>query len=80
MDTSLFDELENFGKEQGKKEEGEKKQNVQVSQSNQQPSAMDKLLRDASEYDKESVKKASSRQSMGSKNKDTDFNEDLLEG
>ena len=63
MDTSLFDELENFGKEQGKKEGGQKKQNVQVSQSSQ-PSAMDRLLRDASEYDKESVKKgASSRQS-----------------
>jgi len=39
---------------------------------------MDKLLREASEYDKESVKKgASSRQS---KDKDGDFNEDLLDG
>lgn len=39
---------------------------------------MDKLLREASEYDKESVKKGAS--SRYSRDKDGDFNEDLLEG
>ncbi len=47
MDTDLFDELENFGKPQQKKEDPKAGQPVYAKQS-----AMDRLLREASEYDR----------------------------
>ena len=71
METNLFDELENFGKADAPKEQ----QQTSVSKKTSQPIAMDKLLKEASEYDKQSVKEASSKRS-----KDIgDFNEGMLE-
>jgi hypothetical protein len=67
----LFDELENFGKEKPKMDTGGKANVGPVNSS-----AMDKLLKEASEYDKKSVKELSSNKS-GDKG---DFNEDLLDG
>ena len=56
MDTDLFDELENFGKPTPKKPDPTP---VVAKQS-----AMDRLLKEASEFDRESTRKvASSRKS-----------------
>ena len=70
MDTDLFDELENFGKPPKKQEQTP----VVAKQSN----AMDRLLKEASEFDRESTRKAASRKSNKSKDAG-DFNEAILE-
>jgi hypothetical protein len=70
INDSLFDELENFGKEQTPKQDTGGKANVgQVNNK-----AMDKLLKEASEYDKKSAKDMSHKSGDQS-----DFNEKMLD-
>lgn len=68
METDLFDELENFGKPTPKKP------TIRAPVVAKE-SAMDKLLKEASEYDRESSRKVASTRSKDA----GDYNEALLE-
>ena len=68
MDTDLFDELENFGKPTPKKPTIKPAVVAKAS-------AMDKLLKEASEYDRESSRKVASQRSRDA----GDFNESFLD-
>jgi hypothetical protein len=72
ISDSLFDELENFGKVLPPKKDTGGKANVGPVNS----SAMDKLLKEASEYEEKTQKEISSNRSGDLE----DFNEGVLDG